>query len=152
MDLIITLNIWLTAMAYSLKSRVHSIGRMPNTRRITWMANNIIPDSIIANIMCWSLLVAPPVEPKVGLTKIGLTSKNTLRILNTIMPVTRAFTAMDVARLAIPDVFPQPTNTIWPCINVVRPSATSQVARGDKLKSTCQMKIGWRTQVYNCEE
>ena len=43
----------------------------------------------------------PPVElnePNVRSTEVGLNSKNTLRILNTIKPVTRAFTAMDVTK------------------------------------------------------
>ena len=63
------------------------------------MANNAIPDSIIMNTMTRRSLI-PPVVPKVrstevGLAASGLTSKNTLTILNTINPIARAFTAMD---------------------------------------------------------
>ena len=69
------------------------------TMRTSWMANNVIPDSIIMNMICRSLV--PPVElnePNVRSTEVGLTSKNTLRILNTIMPVTRVFTVIDAAK------------------------------------------------------
>ena len=119
---------------------VHSIGRMANTRRITWMANSVMPDSIMTNMTCRSLL--PPVESKVSSVKIGFTSKNTLRILKTIKPVTRAFTTMDTTRAVKPIIAPQPADTIWPCTNINGPSCPSQRARGDKLKSTYQMKIG----------
>ena len=57
------------------------------------MANNAIPDSIIMNMIRRNL--APPLEPKVCSIEVGLTPAVALRILNTIMPVTRAFTAMD---------------------------------------------------------
>ena len=53
------------------------------------------------NMICRSLLVLPPVAPKVRSTEVGFTSKNTLRILSTIKPVIRAFTAMDNAKLMI---------------------------------------------------
>ena len=74
-------------------------GRQESTTRTSWMANNAIPDSIIMNMICRSLV--PPVAPKVRSVKVGLTSKNTLRVSNTIMPVTRVFTAMDKAKLVI---------------------------------------------------
>ena len=73
--------------------------RLLSTMRTSWMANNAIPDSIIMNMTCRSL--EPPVElnePNVCSTEVGLNSKNTLRILNTIKLVIRAFTAMDVAK------------------------------------------------------
>ena len=59
------------------------------------MANNAIPDSIIMNMICRNLL--PPAEPKVYSTEVGL-NPMTLRNLNTIMPVTRVFTAIDVIK------------------------------------------------------
>ena len=40
----------------------------------------------------------PPVGPKVCPVEVGLTSRNTLKILYTIKPVTRAFTTMDAVR------------------------------------------------------
>ena len=66
-----------------------------NTKRPSWMANKAIPDSIIMNMICRNLL--PLVEPKVCSTEVGITPV-ALTILNTIMPVIRAFTAMDVAK------------------------------------------------------
>ena len=58
----------------------------------------MVPDSIITNTICRSGV--PPVEPKVRLTEVlaGLTSKYTLRILNTIKPVTKVFTVMDTTK------------------------------------------------------
>ena len=64
------------------------------TTRASWTENNAMPDSIIMNITCWSL--GPPVEinePNFRSPEVALT---TLRILNTIKHVTRAFTTMDV--------------------------------------------------------
>ena len=66
-----------------------------NTNRTSWMVNNAIPDSIIMNMICRNLL--PLVEPKVCSAEVGITPV-ALTILNTIMPVIRAFTAMDVAK------------------------------------------------------
>ena len=109
-------------------------GTLKSTTRTSWMANNAIPDSTNTNMICWSLV--PPVEPKVRSTEVALTSKNTLRILNTIKPVTRAFTVMDTARLVIVNVFPQEALENWPCANAVGPSGASQVAGGDKFEST----------------
>ena len=99
------------------------------------MENNAIPDSIITNMICRSLV--PPVEPKVRSTEVlVLTSKNTLRILNTIKPVTRAFTAMDAARLVVVIVSPYGVFENRTCTNVIAPINASQVARRDKLKLT----------------
>ena len=70
----------------------------------SWMVNNAIPDSIIMNMICRNLL--PSVEPKVRSTEVGLTPV-ALRILNTIMLVIRAFTAMDAAKPVIATVFGQ---------------------------------------------
>ena len=114
---------------------------MESTMRTSWMADNAIPDSIIMNMICRSLV--PPVEPKVRSTEVMLasTSKNTLRILNTIKPVTRVFTAMDKAKLVIIIAFVRGALDNWPCTIVTAPFCTSQVASGSKLKSAYQMKI-----------
>ena len=86
-------------------------GRPTSTMQTSWIANNAIPDPIITNKTCRSLvppddeLNEPNVRSSRGSTEVasGLshsTSKNlnTLRILNTIEPVTRVFTAIDAAK------------------------------------------------------
>ena len=97
-----------------------------------------IPDSIIVNMICWSLV--PPVElndPNVRSTEVVFTSKNTL---NMIKPVTRIlFTAMDAAEHVRVNVFPQGALNNWPCTTVIDPSIASQLARGDKLESAYQI-------------
>jgi hypothetical protein len=104
------------------------------------MANNAISDSIITNMTRRSLV--PPVVPKVRSTEVvaALTSENTLRILNTIKPVTSVFTAMDRAKLVRVVGFPQEVSKNWSA-NIVAPFVASQVAGGDKLKSAYQMRI-----------
>ena len=82
--------------------------RKLKTMRRTWMANNAIPDSIIMNMICRSLV--PPVVPEVRPTEVALTSKNTATILNTINPVTRALTAM-VATIAVKNTWP--VQAVW---------------------------------------
>ena len=84
-----------------------SDGKMVSTKRVSWTTSNARPDSIITN-MTWRSLV-PPVVPKVRSTEVvtALTSENTLRILNTIKPVARAFTAMDRVKLVRATVPPQ---------------------------------------------
>ena len=52
--------------------------------------------------------MVPPVEPKVLSIDVGLIPKNTFRILNTIKPVTRVFTAMDAIKPVTSDVIHQP--------------------------------------------
>ena len=91
------------------------------------------------NMMCRSLVFS--VEPKVRLTEIALASENTLRILNTIKPVIRVFTAMDKGRLIRVTVIAQVGLEYWPCTNVTAPFCANQVARGDNLKSAYQVKI-----------
>ena len=116
--------------------------RLVITTRTSWMANNAIPDSIIMNMICWSLV--PPVglnEPNVFSTEVGLTFKNTLRILNTIKPVARAFTTMDAAKPVRISVTPQRAVKGSPYSNVNAAIDASQVARGDKLELAYQMKI-----------
>ena len=115
--------------------------KMESTMRTSWMANNAIPDSIIMNMTCRSLV--PPVEPKVCSTEVAvaLTSKNTMRILNTIKPVTRVFTAMDKTKLVRTTVFHQAVTNFWSCINITAPFCASQITRGNKLKSVYQTRI-----------
>ena len=124
------------------------------------MTNNVIPDSIITNIICRSL--APPPddelnEPRLGdsSAEVALTSKNTLRILNTIKPVTRAFTAMDTPKLATVTGSPQGAFEVWPwLLNVIAASEPNQVARVDNLKSKLayQKKKDWLTHEYDYQE
>ena len=88
------------------------------------------------NMTCRSLV--PPVVPKVRSTEVeaALTSKNTLRILNTIKPVTRAFTAMDRVKLVIYIGLSQEVEVATNALLVVR-----YIARDNKLKSPYQIKI-----------
>ena len=81
----------------------------------------------------WSLV--PPLEPKVRPAEVILTSKNILKILKTIKPVIKAFTAMDAVRPVVNIVSPQAAYEMLACTYVIEPSDPSQVARGDKLKS-----------------
>ena len=110
-------------------------GRLVITTCTSWMANNAIPDSIIMNVICRSL--GPPVElnePNVCWTELALTSKNTLRILNTIKPVTRAFTSIDSTKPVRANKFPQTAIETPSSSSIYLPSVVSQVTRGDKLK------------------
>ena len=112
--------------------------RLVITMQTSWIANKAIPDSIIMNMICRS--VVPPVEvelnePNVRSTEVGLITMNTLRILSTIKPVTRAFAARDAAKPVRTNVLPQGVIEDWPCIIARAPFVASQVARGDKLKS-----------------
>jgi hypothetical protein len=112
------------------------VTRMQSTTRTSWMANNAIPDSIIINMIFRSL--EPPVEhnePNVRSTEVGANSKSTLKILNTIKPVIRAFTAMDAAKPVRVNVIPQGALNKMPCSNNTAPSDASQVAIDDKLRS-----------------
>ena len=95
--IIITFNIWLITVTKSMTTRTGA-DINNKTIRTSWMANNAIPDSIIINMICrYSFL--PPT--KVGLTPVAM------RILNTIMPVTKVFTAMDAAKPVTNNVFGQ---------------------------------------------
>ena len=91
--------------------------------RTSWMTSKVIPDSIITNTICRNLV--PPVEPKVRSTEVveALTSKNTLRILNAIKPVTKPFTVMVAARPVVDRGF-----------QATFKGGTTQVARGSKVK------------------
>ena len=119
--------------------------------RTSWMANNPIPDSINMNMICWSL--GPPVELNDPTTEIALTSKNTSRILNTIKPVTRAFTTIDVTKPVRTRPIPQGALSNLSSSNIVDPSDASQAARGDKLlKSSYQVKVYSLTYVCDCQK
>ena len=130
------------------KSRLGAYGadgicRLESTKRTNWMENNAIPDSIITNMICRSVL--PPVEPKVRSTEVlaALTSKNTLRILNTINPVTRALTTMDKEKLVIANGISHAAlekDRPCTCTSVVAPVAARQVARGDKYCNRVMIK------------
>ena len=78
-------------------------GMIANTTRTSWMANNAIPDSIIMNMI--RRILIPPVESKVRSTEV--INSATLRILNTIMPVTRVLMAKDVTNPVINNVIGQ---------------------------------------------
>ena len=127
---------------------------MASTTRTSWMANNAIPDSIIMNTTFRSLEPSvEPNEPNARSTEVGLNSKNTLRIFNTIKPVVRAFTTIVVAKPASLNVFPQGAITrSRSCSAFVAPSAANHIARGDKLKSAFQMEIDLLTYVCDCQE
>ena len=62
--------------------------------------------------------------------------------MNTIKPVTRAFTAMEAAKPVRVNVAAQGVVEIWSCTTAVGISEASQVARGasDELKLAYQMK------------
>ena len=129
--------------------------RLLNTTRTSWMANNTIPDSIIMNMTCGSLEPSvEPNEPNVWSTKVGLNSLVTLRILNTIKPVIRAFTAMDVAKPVRVNVLPQGAEERKPRSIFTAPCDAIQVARGDTLKLSMayRMKINLLTYVCDCQE
>jgi hypothetical protein len=96
------------------------------------MANNAIPDSIIMNRIFRSLPLPVELnEPNDRSTEVGLNSKNTSRILNTIKPVIRAFTAMDVAKAVRVIVFIQGAEVKK---SFSGPIDASQVAIDNKLR------------------
>ena len=135
-------------------------GRQESTKRTSWIANNVIPDSTIMNTICRSLV--PLVD-----SKVREDSKNTFKILNTIKAVIKAFTAMDKAKLVIINGSkgrPESSSN-WKKFTPIDPSShlsilvhnatlegnvksfenwesdPSQVARDNKLKLAYRMKI-----------
>ena len=104
------------------------------------------------NMICRS--VVPLVEPNARSTEVHLYSKSTMRILNTIMPVIKVFTAMDVAKPVRVVVSPQGASKIAPCSITSAPCAASQVARDDKLpvKLSYEIKIDLLTYVCDCQD
>ena len=69
------------------------------------------------------------IEPIVCSADVALTPKNTLRILKTIKPVTRVFTAMVAAKAVRVNVHSQVGDIISVDLSV---APTSQVAGGDR--------------------
>ena len=136
-------------------SSAWSSARLVITTRTSWMANNAIPDSIIMAMICRSLGPSELNEPNIRSTEVKLTCKNTLRILNTIKPVTRAFTTMDAAKPVRVSVSPRREVKTFPFSIIIGRSASdaSQVPIGYKLKSTYyQTKINWLAYVCDCQE
>ena len=78
-------------------------GTNPSTNQTTWIASNAIPDSIIKKMICRNLL--PSVERKVCSIEVIGIAPVSLKILNTIMPVIRVFTAMEAAKPVENNVF-----------------------------------------------
>ena len=66
-------------------------------------------DSIIKNMMDCNFLSGLPI-PKFRSSEVGRVSQDTMKILNTLKPVTRAFTVREMIRLAIPNFFPEMVN------------------------------------------
>ena len=90
-----------------------------------------MPDSIITNRIWRSLVLG---KPKVRPIEVASESI-VLKILNTIKPVTKAFTAMEMNKAVTVNVTPQEVIINWTCTNSNEPNGASQVARGNKLKS-----------------
>ena len=92
---------------------------------------------------CRSLV--PLVEPKLRSTEVGLirlTSKNTLRILNTIKPVTNVFTAMEVAKAVNASANHAIEVVVYEGgLGGSRSNARQVASRGDKLKSASSYQI-----------
>ena len=120
-DLIITLNICWTPMKMGRQDG--SVRTMVSTNRTIWMTNIAMPDSISTNMMDQSFL--PPLMP--------MTSRNTLKILNTIKPVTRVFTVMDMARLGRIIVDARCVLVNGSVKKYVEPLLASQVTRDNEL-------------------
>jgi hypothetical protein len=82
------------------------------------------------NTICRSLELPVELnEPNVRSTEVGLNSKTLWRILNTIKPVIRAFTTMDMAKPVRVNVNAQGATS---CSG---PVPDSQIATDDKLRS-----------------
>src|ERR1700678_977539 len=108
--------------------------------RDTWMANKAMPDSISMNIMDRSFL--SPVAPSVCSFElyVPLTPRNTLKILNTTKPVTRAFTIMDRTSAVITITSPQYAATVCSCTIFHEPLLDTKVTTGKQLKSTSERR------------
>ena len=99
---------------------------MLTQNRANWIENKAIPDSISMNMTRRS--VFPPVK--------ALTSRNTLKILKTINPVTRAFIIIDSVRPVRVRILLQ-AECVWPSTtaNTGRVACAIQIARNYRLKS-----------------
>lgn len=106
----------------------NSVGTMVSTNRTSWIANIAIPDSISTNMIYRSVL-----PPPICWSEVGLTSRNTLMILNTIKLVTRAFTIKDMPRLGRINLDAQYVLMSGSVIKYVEPLLPNQVAGNSKL-------------------
>ena len=86
---------------------LENAGRLSMTRT-NWMANKAMPDSIMTKTRERKFL-PPLTTPKDFSTEVEpcWTFRNALKILYTIKPVTRAFTAMEMATLMLVAIKPQ---------------------------------------------
>ena len=111
------------------------VDRAVDTTRANWMENKAMPDSIMTNMIYESFL--PPATPKVFSSKVvvALTSRNTLKILNTIKPVTRAFKVVDMTRLVIVTSVLQAVDSKPSGPIEFPPMPAIHRARGNKLES-----------------
>ena len=91
------------------------------------------------NITCRNLVVPLVDESKVRSTEVIGLIFVTLRILKTIMPVTRVFTAVDAIKPVINSVLFQSAKVLI-LLYPYEIATSSQVTRGDKLKSVYQIK------------
>jgi hypothetical protein len=91
-----------------------------------------MPDSIMMKMTERSFL--PPVTPKDEVVTL-LTSWNTLKILNTIRPVTEAFTVMDVVRQVRASIL---SHSIVLAINSVLPNI--HITRSNKSRSASESR------------
>lgn len=92
-----------------------SVGMMPVlvTNRANWIKKNkAIPDSTSMNMTRQNVL--PSVMPKFWSSMIVLTCRYTFKILNTIKPVTRTFTAMEIIMAVLSSVISHPGPNTWP--------------------------------------
>ena len=132
---------------------------MSSTSRPNWMANNAMPDSISMKMIDRSFLPPPEGPTKVS-DKVGLTSKYTLMILNTIKPVTVAFTVKDRAKhvhnRSVDHSAIGAAESFW-LTNFQSPgymASTIQRAEGNDLKieiSHCK-EIGQLTKECDCKD
>ena len=103
-------------------------GRRARTTRISWTTNNAVPDSIKTNMTCRRLVLPLADDPKLRSIEVALTSRNTMRILNTIKPVTKVFTVMESAKLVREIGIPHAIEKKSPSTNDNDPIWANQVA------------------------
>ena len=91
----ITLSIWCAMMMNPKTPLFKNRGKL-NMTRVNWMKNKARPDSMIKKIRVF-LVMSEDFLAEVKTWSFG----NTVKILQTIKPVTRAFTTMEMVRLVI---------------------------------------------------
>ena len=137
-DLIITLSISCIPRAREKAEKEASVPvntyTMLTKNRVNWIENKTMPDSINMNMTRRSLL--PPVTPKIWSSAVPvLTSRNTLKILNTINPVTRAFTVIDSVRPVRVRIWLHIVVSHWPCTLCIGATPCAiQMARNHRLR------------------